>query len=519
MPKRTIAPALLLPPREAGEPAQRWLCAALRAEILEGRLGPGARLPASRDLARQAGVARGTAVAAFEQLQAEGYVQGTVGSGTYVTGTLPDSLLQVARTARSPGRDRSTGQRPRAEHAPPRCFSAFGRRVQPFPSSTPGPPRAFRTDMPALDLFPMALWAQLTARRVRRASAGLLAGCGPLGYPPLQEAVAAYLGTARGVRCAPGQVAIVAGVQQALDLAARLLLDPGDRVAMEDPGYIGAALVFQAAGARISALPLDGQGLILPGARLRGVKLAYVTPAHQFPLGVAMSLARRLALLEWARRTGALIFEDDYDGEYRYAGRSLPALQGLDRASSAGSTHSVLFAGSFSKVMFPALRLGYLVVPPDLVDRVAAALSLATRHAPLLEQAVLCDFLAEGHFGRHVRRMREVYAERLGVLLEGARERLAGLLEITGVEAGLQTAGWLAEGIDEAAAAVAAARRNVEVTPLSRYVQTGQPGQSERAGQPGRPGLQLGFAAVDPAEIRRGVRELAAALDEVRPAR
>lgn len=163
--------------------------------------------------------------------------------------------------------------------------------------------------------------------------------------------------------------------------------------------------------------------------------------------------------------------------------------------------------------MFPALRLGYLVVPPDLVDRIAAALSLATRHAPLLEQAVLCDFLAEGHFGRHVRRMREVYAERLGVLLEGARERLDGLLEITGVEAGLQTAGWLAEGIDEAAATVAAARRNVEVTPLSRYVQPGQPGRPERAA---RPGLQLGFAAVDPAEIRRGVRELAAALERAR---
>lgn len=287
MPKRTTAPALLLPPREAAEPAQRWLCAALRAEILEGRLGPSARLPASRDLARQAGVARGTVVAAFEQLQAEGYVQGTVGSGTYVTETLPDSLLQVARTARSPVGVRSTVGRPRAEHIPPRRFSGFGRRVQPFPASTPGPPRAFRTDMPALDLFPTALWAQLTARRVRRAPAGLLAGCGPLGYPPLQEAVAAYLGTARGVRCAPGQVAIVAGVQQALDLTARLLLDPGDRVAMEDPGYIGAALVFQAAGARISALPLDEQGLVPPGARLRGIKLAYVTPAHQFPLGVA----------------------------------------------------------------------------------------------------------------------------------------------------------------------------------------------------------------------------------------
>lgn len=507
MPKRTTSPALLLPPREPGTSAQEWLCAALRSEILEGRLKAGARLPASRDLARSAGVARGTVVAAFEQLQAEGYVHGSVGSGTYVTDTLPDALLHVGRTVRSPGTGRSGDRsqvsrgavQPASEGAPLRRLAGFGRRVEPFPPYTPGPPRAFRTDMPALDLFPTSLWAQLTSRRVRRASAGLLAGCGPLGYPPLQEAVAAYLGTARGVRCAPGQVAIVSGVQQALDLAARLLLDPGDRVALEDPGYVGAALVFRAAGARITSLPLDDQGVAVPGVRLRDVKLAYVTPAHQFPLGVSLSLARRLALLDWARRTGALLFEDDYDGEYRYAGRPLPALQGLDR-----SGRSVLFAGSFSKVMFPALRLGYLVVPPDLVDRVAAALSLTVRHAPLLEQAVLCDFLTEGHFGRHVRRMREVYAERLGVLLESARERWAGLLEITGVEAGLQTAAWLGEGIDEESAVAAAARRRIEVTPLSRY------------GRPGRPGLQLGFAAVDPAEIRRGVRELAAALEEAR---
>src|SRR5262249_51914768 len=199
---------------------------------------------------------------------------------------------------------------------------------------------------------------------------------------------------------------------------------------MEDPGYIGAVKVFESAGAKIRAVPLDEQGLEVGGARMRGCRLAYVTPGHQFPLGIIMSLPRRLALLEWARTSNALIFEDDYDSEYRYEGRPVPALQGLDAEGL------VLFAGSFSKVMFPSLRLGYLVIPPDLVSYFAAAKSVTSRHAPLLEQAVLCDFISEGHFGRHLRRMREVYAERLAVLLESAAKSLAGLLEISKVEAG-----------------------------------------------------------------------------------
>jgi len=318
-----------------------------------------------------------------------------------------------------------------------------------------------------------------------------------MGYRPLQEAVCAYLSTSRGVRCRPEQVAIVSGTQEALDLVARLFLDPGDRVCLEDPGYPGAALVFEAVGARISTAPVDGEGMKPSAASLRGARLVYVTPAHQFPLGTTMSLRRRLELLDWSRRAGALIFEDDYDGEYRYSSRPLPALQGLDRGAQ------VLFSGSFSKVLFPSLRLGYLVVPADLVDRFAAARSITARHPPLLEQAVLCDFMAAGHFARHLRRMRQVYAERLAVLLDAARERLAGLLEVSPVEAGLQTAGWLRAGLDGEAAARAAAARGVEVTPLGRYGRRPLP----------REGLQLGFAAVDAHEIRRGVRELATALE------
>ncbi|HWS70574.1 MAG TPA: PLP-dependent aminotransferase family protein [Thermoanaerobaculia bacterium] len=473
MPKKTTTFERMLPARDAATPAYRWLYEALRVEILQGRLRPGARLPGTRDLARQHGLSRGTIVAAFDQLAAEGYVEGSVGSGTYVSSVLPDELLHVGRSTRStdaPAR------------APKRHLSGYARRVQLFPGYEDRPTRAFRANLPALDLFPMTLWTQLAARRLRRASVPLLRGCDPLGYTPLREAIADYLTSSRGVRCTADEVAIVGGAQEALDLAARLFLERGDRVWMEDPGYPGASIAFEAAGAKITTT-------------LRGARLLYLTPAHQFPSGTTMPLARRLELLEWARTNGALIFEDDYDSEYRYEGRPVPALQGLDRHGV------VLFAGTFSKVLFPSLRLGYLVAPPDLMPHIAAAISVTTRHAPLLEQAVLCDFITGGHFARHLRRMREIYAERLGVLIDSARERLAGFLEISEVQAGLQTVGWLRDGIDGESAAIAAAAHNVEVTPLSRYTR----------GRVGREGLQLGFAAIDAREIRRGVRELAMA--------
>jgi GntR family transcriptional regulator/MocR family aminotransferase len=469
-------------------PITRWLCVALRGEILAGRLRPGVRLPASRDLARQHGVSRGAVVNAFEQLRAEGYVEGSVGSGTYVCRILPDDLLQVTRDARvEPG--------PRID--PPRRLSGFGRRASRFPGFSFRPVRAFRGEQPALDLFPTTLWAQTAGRRLRRATTTDLLGCGPMGYRPLREAVADYLGTSRGVRCTPEQVAIVSGVQEALDLVARIFLDPGDRVCMEEPGYPGASLVFEALGAEIVPVQCDAEGMKPPSARLRGARLAYLTPGHQYPLGTSMSLRRRLALLEWARRTGAVIVEDDYDSEFRYAQRPVPALQALDRDGL------VLFAGSFGKVLYPSLRLGYLVIPPDLVDRFDAARSITTRHPPLQEQAVLCDFIVEGHFARHLRCMREVYAERASVLVECARQRLGGLLEVGPIAGGLQTPGWLGAGIDGTSATAAAARRDVEVTPLSRYAR--RPMRRE--------GLQLGFAAVDPEAIRRGVLQLAAALE------
>jgi GntR family transcriptional regulator / MocR family aminotransferase len=491
MVKRAATFELALPPRDPRISAYRWLYSALRAAILEGRLHPSARLPATRDLAAQYRLSRGTIVNAVDQLKSEGYVQARMGSGTYVSSTLPDELFQVAAQANPP--------LPPQPRNSTRQFSSYAKRVQLFPNFARRPTRAFRPNLPALDLFPSTLWAQVAARRLRKVSTNFLMGCEPLGYLPLRQAVADYLNTSRGVNCTADQLAIVSGAQEAFDLVARLFLDPGDRVCMENPGYVGAATVFQSLGAKISNVPLDEEGMRLGESTLRGARLVYVTPGHQFPLGITMSLPRRLQLLESARKSGALVLEDDYDSEFRYAGRPVPALQGLDRHGL------VLFTGSFSKVLFPSLRLGYLVLPTDLADRVSAVLSITRRHAPLMEQAILSDFITAGHFGRHLRRMRQIYAERLEVLLRSARQDLTGLLEISGIEAGLQTVGWLQAGIQADSAAAAAAKRNVEVTPLSVYAQ----------GQTASAGLQLGFAAIDATEIRRGVQDLAIALEQV----
>jgi GntR family transcriptional regulator/MocR family aminotransferase len=480
---------LAFPPREPGTTAGRWLYDALRSAILDGRLAPGLRLPATRDLARQYQLSRGTVVSAFEQLRAEGYVRGKAGSGTYVNDVLPDALLGIGARPRPASAGRS------AAKAGIR-LSEVARRTPSWPTTPQPRIRAFRANQPALDLVPAALWAQVAGRRLRSVTTRQLMGCPPLGYAPLREAVAGYLTSARGVHCSANQVCIVSGVQDALDLAARLFLDPGDRVAMEDPGYTGAALAFRALGAEIVALPLDAEGVTLPPRPLRNVRMIYITPAHQFPLGVTMSLSRRLALLAWAHAANAVIFEDDYDSEFRYSGAPVPALQGLD------PDDRVLFAGSFSKVLFPALRLGYLVVPESLVERVGTVLGVSRRHGPVLEQAILADFIADGHFGRHIRRMREIYAQRLGVLLEEGRRHLDGLVTISDIEAGLQTVGWLADGLNAQDVTAAAAKRDVQVVPISEYAVMREP----------REALQLGFAAVDEVELKRGVRELARVL-------
>ena len=495
MAKRFPSLEFALPPRTTATPAWRWLYSALRSEILNGRLRPGTRLPATRELARQYALARGTIVNAFEQLRSEGYIEGLVGSGTYVSKILPEALLDV-----SPERS----DKPALRRFRRPALSAYAQRAMPFGGYETRATRAFRSNLPALDLFPIALWAKITARCLRRVSTRHLLGSDPSGYMPLRQAIAEHLTRSRGVRCQPQQITIVSGVQDALDLVARILITPGDRVSMEDPGYPGAALVFQAFGAKIIAAGIDNEGFIIRSLPRRNVRLIYVTPGHQFPLGTTMSLARRLELLAWARQSGALIFEDDYDSEYRYSGRPVPALQGLDDGGQ------VLYAGSFSKVLFPALRLGYLVIPSYLTDRVTTIQSLTSRHARVLEQFVLAEFIREGHFQIHLRRMRQIYAERLSVLMEEARSRLAGLLEISAVEAGLQTVGLLPHGMSAESAAKAAAVRNIDIDPVTQYCY-GSKARSVVANA-----MQLGFAAIPPAEIRHGVRELAIVLEKQR---
>src|ERR1700677_3100741 len=285
MAKRSAPFNLILPSRKEKMPAVRWLYAALRAGILAGCLRPGSRLPATRDLATQYGLSRGTVVSAFEELKSEGYLHGSRGSGTYVSRVLPENLLQVAPEPR---------QRLPVSKQRPLRLSSYGLRVQPFPNLTSRPTRAFRANLPALDLFPTGIWTRLAERRLRQLSIPQLLGCDTMGYLPLRIAVADYLNNSRGTRCNPEQVMIVSGMQEALDLAGRLILNPGDQACVEEPGYPGAAMAFEALGAKICAVPVDSEGMELPGPRARKAKLVYITPGHQFPAGVTMSLARRL---------------------------------------------------------------------------------------------------------------------------------------------------------------------------------------------------------------------------------
>ena len=490
MGKTAISFDLALAAPKPGAVLFRWLCDEIRKAILDGRLKRGTRLPSTRELARRYGLSRGTVVSAFEQLHAEGYLEGAVGAGTQVNTLLPDDLLHAKHATGKVG--------PIRESRP--VLSEYARRLKPFPDAKPTPPRAFRAFTPAFDAFPLTLWTQIASRRLRRATRSLLADVCPRGYRPLREAVAEYLGSARGVRCTADQVIIVAGIQQALDLTARLTINPGDAVWLEDPCVPIVPEMFKALGAKIVPVPVDHCG-VRPeeGQRLcPRARLAYVTPAHQFPLGAVMTVDRRLALLDWARRAKALIFEDDYDSEYRYSGLPIPALQGLDEGGS------VVYSGSFSKVLFPTLRLGYLVVSPELVDKFAAARLIMDRHSSVIDQAILCDFITEGHFGRHIRRMREVYAGRLAVLREAVHRKLAGALRSPEVEAGVHTVGWLDDGLNALKAARTAAAHKVEVTPLNAFTLKSAVPQ----------GLLLGFGAVDDREICRGVDVLALAIEK-----
>jgi GntR family transcriptional regulator/MocR family aminotransferase len=470
---------------------QRQLYESLRVAILERRIVRNTKLPSSRDLAEELGVSRNTVIAAFAQLTAEGYLEGRVGAGTYVSQKLPEELLTANPIAPS-AKKRKTVAR----------LSVQGRMIASTlaPSfSGDAPLRPFVPCLPSASEFPFQLWSKLISRRLKRPVRGWFNYGEAAGFRPLREAIAAHLGVTRAVRCSPEQVLIVSGTQQAVDLTARMLLDPGDAIWMENPCYLGSREALRAAGARITPLPIDEEGMsVAAGKKLApSARLAYVTPSHQYPLGVTMSLARRLDLLEWAYHEDAWILEDDYDSEFRYESRPIAALQGLDEHDR------VIYVGTFSKVLSPALRLGYLVAPPDLVDAFLRGKALLDRCSPLMEQIVLADFFNEGHFARHIRRMRRLYAERREILIEAIDQELRGYLTVNqAAAAGLHVTCWLPTGVDDTAVARAASLAGIETEAISVL----------SLGKSSRSGLVLGYAPFEEREIIAGVRRLAAAL-------
>ena len=476
---------------DSSTPLYQALYIHIRAAILSGELMGGMKLPSTRALADELHISRNTVLNAYRQLLAEGYLEGKEGSGTFVARALPELLLTAA-TYPSP----RIAQPARAEGLQP-LFSerAKAQIVSAQPASRGELPRPFVPEAPALDAFPFQVWTRLIVRQARRMPLNHFTYQDSAGYRPLREAIVAHVTVSRQVHCTPDQVMIVPGSQGALDLSARVLVNPGDPVWIEDPGYSGARSAFLGAGAQIVPIPIDHEGLVVNTgiARASQARLVYLTPSHQFPLGVTMSLPRRLALLDWAKRANAYIIEDDYDSEFRFATRPLATLQGLDNGDR------VIYIGTFSKVLFPSLRIGYMILPPALVDSFLIVRRMIDIHSPMLEQAVLADFMIEGHFTRHLRRMRALYAERRRALLEAARKLP---LEIDAPEAGIHCVGWLPDGIDDLELASRAANYDLDLTPVSNFSLEALP----------RKGLLLGYGGFNERTIKEGVQRLGALL-------
>ena len=471
--------------RDSESPLYRQVYEAVREGILSGRLRAGLRLPATRDLARDLGVSRNTITAAFDQLVVEGYLRSRVGQGTDVVDGLAGAPPRRRAAARPP-----VGRASRRATALVGAANALPRALSPR--------FTFSLGAPALDYFPAQTWARLVAARARMLPAASALEPDPAGLPALREAIATLYAAARGIRCDPAQVVIVRGTQHALDLLIRTLLDPGDSAAVEDPGFPGCRGALQASDVRIHDVPVDGEGLRVDV--LAGIdpppRLVIVTPAHQFPLGVPLSLPRRLALLDWARRTGGWILEDDYDSEFRFGGSPLAALRALDER--------VIYLGTFSKMLLPVLRLGFVIVPPDLVAPLLAMRVQTDLCPPFLDQAALADFITGGHLARHLRRTRRVVRDRRACLLEESRH-LEKWMALQEEATGLHLVGWLADGLRDRQASLAAARHGIDVLPLSHFSR-----QAEVA-----PALLLGFGAAREPDIRAAVRKLRRALAQM----
>ena len=486
---RTASLPIFLEDR-GGRTLQSHIYNSIRECILDGRIGAEHRLPSTRALAADLGVSRNTALLAMEQLRAEGYVVARPGSGMFIARELPEHrpaalALPLAAVSRPPFSRR--GSLLAQVSAPDR------RRA----STTPC---AFRLGTPALDLFPQRLWSQITRECLRALQPAQLDYSQLAGLRALRVAIAEQM-QSRGTRCDPDQVQVVTGAQRGLDQIARMLLDPGDQVWMEDPGYTGARGALLAAGATVLPVPVDGEGMVVD-REAREVRLAYVTPSCQFPLGVAMSLERRHALLQWARQSRAWIVEDDYDCDLRYQRQPLPCLHALDPDGR------VIYVGTFSKTLFPALRLGFLIVPRDLQSGFTAARLATDLHPPVLEQRVLASFIERGHYQRHLRRMQSAYTERLDSLRR-AVERCGAPLRMRPVQAGMHAVVDL-DGVNAERVHAEAAARGIESMPLSAYYA----GEGRRANA-----LLLGFGAVAPRVIRSGVTRLARVIEAAKQSR
>lgn len=445
----------------------------LRSAILEGHLESGYRILPSRKLAEELGLSRTTITQALRQLQAEGYLESLVGSGTRV------APLQARPVARQAG-ERRLSERGRRFREDRLHYEESHFHADAFC------PAAIDTSH-----FPHELWGRSLARVWRRDWRGLMAYAGPAGHLPLRRAIRRYLAEHRQVRCDEEQILVTAGAQQALDLSARVLTDAGDPVGLEEPGYLGARFAFRAAEAACVGLPVDEEGVSLPGVPVRVI---YTSPSHQFPTGVCMAVARRLELLSWAERNDAWILEDDYDSEFRYNSRPIPSLKSLDQRDR------VVYIGSFSKLLHPSIRVGYMVVPADLVVPFHGAKACSDRQTNLQLQAALVDFLDSEAFGRHIKRMREVYGERRQVLLEALQSRLGGFLELRPRDgAGLHLAGWLPPEVDDWQFHLRARQADLELNSFTQY----------SLEKPRRGGLVFGFAGLTEAQILDGVTRLA----------
>lgn len=465
----------------------------MRQAILGGQRVAGERLPASRNLARSLGVSRNVVLMAYDQLQAEGYVEGRVGAGTFVAATLPDRQ-------NTPERDRAID---RQSAAAPR-LSNYALRIMQRHVERSGevePPRYdFRFGAVAADRHSIRIWRQLLTRHAEQV---LTADSPVQGYPPLRRVITEYVRRSRGILCHPEQIIVVNGTQQALDLIARIFLDPGDRVVIEEPHYPGAREVFLAAGAELYPCPVDQDGLMVEQLPDDGARLICTTPSNQFPTGAVLPLVRRLMLLEWARRHQAYLIEDDYDSEFRYEGRPLEAVQALDRE---GRT---LYIGTFSKHLFPALRLGFLIVPDNLIGVFRATKYLADRHSTILHQVVLADFIGEGHFERHLRRMRSANERRRTALLNALRDELGDRVGVMGNNAGVHLVVWLPEFSSAQVDDIVERARRRDVGVYSIMTMFHHP--------PPRAGLLLGYEALSETEIAEGVRRLADVVKALSP--